>query len=133
MRTRFRSVPVRACARARYPLVSRAAKDPMGERNADLTEYLDPSEEAQEQERDSDQLAQLEELGRAEARQRVGAADDQCACRDEQRCRTRLWIVPFKSARIAPGNEAKKFTVMATGAMIRLNTNESPDWPASSE
>ena len=27
----------------------------------------------------------------------------------------------------------EKFTVMASGAMIRLKRNESPDWPASSE
>ena len=39
---------------------------------------------------------------------------------------TRLWSRPARSSRTAPGSEATKFTVIATGAMRRLNRNWSP-------
>ena len=41
---------------------------------------------------------------------------------------TRLWIFPVTIARTAPGSEAAKLTVIATGAMSRLNRNSSPFW-----
>ena len=46
---------------------------------------------------------------------------------------TRLWIVPFSSARTAPGSDATRLTRIATGAMHRLNRNSSPGWFGSSE
>ena len=46
---------------------------------------------------------------------------------------TRLWSFPARSARTAPGSETTKFTVIATGAISRLNRNWSPVWFGSSE
>ena len=46
---------------------------------------------------------------------------------------TRLWIRPDRSAAIAPGSEATKFTRIATGAIRRWKRNWSPGWFGSSE
>ena len=46
---------------------------------------------------------------------------------------TRLWSFPVRSARTAPGSEATKLTVIATGAISRLKRNSSPFWFGSSE
>ncbi len=46
---------------------------------------------------------------------------------------TRLWIFPLASARVAPGRDATRLTVIATGAIRRLNRNSSPFWFGSSE
>ena len=46
---------------------------------------------------------------------------------------TRLWIRPVTIARIVPGRDATRLTVIATGAISRLNRNSSPGWFGSSE
>ena len=46
---------------------------------------------------------------------------------------TRLWSFPANSARIAPGSDATRLTMIATSEMARLNRNSSPGWFGSSE
>ena len=54
-----------------------AAKLDAGERDADLAEHLDRHEEPGEQEEHPEELAELEELGRAEPVERVGDRRDE--------------------------------------------------------
>ena len=46
---------------------------------------------------------------------------------------TRLWIRPGDERLAAPGSDATRLTVIATGAISRLNRNWSPGWFGSSE
>src|SRR5688500_4009609 len=64
-----------------------AAQDSTSERDPDLAEDLHRHDEPEQQQDDADQLADLEELCRAEPGERVRAARDERPERDEQRRR----------------------------------------------
>ena len=97
-------------------------------------EDLDRDEEADEQQDDAQELAELEELGRAEPVEAVGDRRDERAQGDQRgRRRPASGSGPVSSARAAPGSETTKLTRIATGAISRLNRKWSPGWFGSSE